>query len=124
MKMQKIETSNSVKKSTSYKVLKIISLLIYVVLLAFLLIEFIPIILETDIKKQKTMLVFFIMFILIIIGGIGAILNTIVSLIGLSLTIKNRKKEDKKGSLIFFIIMTILPIFTEIIFFIACKLIS
>jgi len=124
MKMQKIETSNSVKKSTSYKVLKIISLLIYVVLLAFLLIEFIPIILETDIKKQKTMLVFFIMFILIIIGGIGAILNTIVSLIGLSLTIKNRKKEDKKGSLIFFIIMTILPIFTEIIFFIVCKLIS
>jgi len=122
--MQKIETSNSVKKSTSYKVLKIISLLIYVVLLAFLLIEFIPIILETDIKKQKTMLVFFIMFILIIIGGIGAILNTIVSLIGLSLTIKNRKKEDNKGSLIFFIIMTILPIFTEIIFFIACKLIS
>ena len=122
--MQKIENSNSVKKSTSYKVLKIISLLIYVVLLAFLLIEFIPIILETDIKKQKTMLVFFIMFILIIIGGIGAILNTIVSLIGLSLTIKNRKKEDKKGSLIFFIIMTILPIFTEIIFFIACKLIS
>jgi len=122
--MQKIETSNSVKKSTSYKVLKIISLLIYVVLLAFLLIEFIPIILETDIKKQKTMLVFFIMFILIIIGGIGAILNTIVSLIGLSLTIKNRKKEDKKGSLIFFIIMTILPIFTEIIFFIVCKLIS
>ena len=122
--MQKIENSNSVKKSTSYKVLKIISLLIYVVLLAFLLIEFIPIILETDIKKQKTMLVFFIMFILIIIGGIGAILNTIVSLIGLSLTIKNRKKEDNKGSLIFFIIMTILPIFTEIIFFIACKLIS
>jgi len=122
--MQKIETSNSVKKSTSYKVLKIISLLIYVVLLAFLLIEFIPIILETDITKQKTMLVFFIMFILIIIGGIGAILNTIVSLIGLSLTIKNRKKEDKKGSLIFFIIMTILPIFTEIIFFIVCKLIS
>jgi len=122
--MQKIENSNSVKKSTSYKVLKIISLLIYVVLLAFLLIEFIPIILETDIKKQKTMLVFFIMFILIIIGGIGAILNTIVSLIGLSLTIKNRKKEDKKGSLIFFIIMTILPIFTEIIFFIVCKLIS
>jgi len=124
MKMQKIETSNSVKKSTSYKVLKIISLLIYVVLLAFLLIEFIPIILETDITKQKTMLVFFIMFILIIIGGIGAILNTIVSLIGLSLTIKNRKKEDNKGSLIFFIIMTILPIFTEIIFFIVCKLIS
>jgi len=122
--MQKIENSNSVKKSTSYKVLKIISLLIYVVLLAFLLIEFIPIILETDIKKQKTMLVFFIMFILIIIGGIGAILNTIVSLIGLSLTIKNRKKEDNKGSLIFFIIMTILPIFTEIIFFIVCKLIS
>jgi len=124
MKMQKIENSNSVKKSTSYKVLKIISLLIYIVLLAFLLIEFIPIILETDITKQKTMLVFFIMFILIIIGGIGAILNTIVSLIGLSLTIKNRKKEDNKGSLIFFIIMTILPIFTEIIFFIACKLIS
>ncbi|MBE7081364.1 MAG: hypothetical protein E7372_02250 [Clostridiales bacterium] len=122
--MQKIENSNSVKKSTSYKVLKIISLLIYIVLLAFLLIEFIPIILETDITKQKTMLVFFIMFILIIIGGIGAILNTIVSLIGLSLTIKNRKKEDNKGSLIFFIIMTILPIFTEIIFFIACKLIS
>jgi len=122
--MQKIENSNSVKKSTSYKVLKIISLLIYIVLLAFLLIEFIPIILETDITKQKTMLVFFIMFILIIIGGIGAILNTIVSLIGLSLTIKNRKKEDKKGSLIFFIIMTILPIFTEIIFFIVCKLIS
>lgn len=122
--MQKIENSNSVKKSTSYKVLKIISLLIYIVLFAFLLIEFIPIILETDIKKQKTMLVFFIMFILIIIGGIGAILNTIVSLIGLLLTIKNRKKEDKKGSLIFFIIMTILPIFTEIIFFIACKLIS
>ena len=122
--MQKIENSNSVKKSTSYKVLKIISLLIYIVLLAFLLIEFIPIILETDITKQKTMLVFFIMFILIIIGGIGAILNTIVSLIGLSLTIKNRKKEDNKGSLIFFIIMTILPIFTEIIFFIVCKLIS
>ncbi len=124
MKMQKTENSNGVKKSTSYKVLKIISLLIYIVLLAFLLIEFIPIILETDITKQKTMLVFFIMFILIIIGGIGAILNTIVSLIGLSLTIKNRKKEDNKGSLIFFIIMTILPIFTEIIFFIACKLIS
>ena len=94
--MQKIENSNSVKKSTSYKVLKIISLLIYIVLLAFLLVEFIPIILETDITKQKTMLVFFIMFILIIFGGIGAILNTILFL-SVSIPMADKRQAKKQG---------------------------
>ncbi len=122
--MKQTDFDNRLKKRTSYKALKIISFIIYIALLTFLLCEFIPILTETDLSKQKTMLVFFILFILIIFGGIGAIVGTIVSLIGLLLTIKNRQKGEKKGQLIFFIIMTILPLFTELIFFIACELIA
>ncbi len=122
--MKQIDLDNkSLKKHTSYKALKIISILLYVALLTFLLIEFIPILTETDLSKQKLMLAFFIMFILVIFGGIGAIVGTVVSLIGLLLTIKNRQKGENKGQLIFFIVMTVLPLFTELIFFIACELI-
>ena len=109
-------------KQTNKKLLvfKIIALVVYACLVGLILVEFIPILAQTDVNKQKISLAFFIVLILIIMGGIIAVINTIVSAIGLIVAIKD--KARKKSNIIFFVIMTILPLLTEVAFFIATKL--
>lgn len=113
----------SKNKKPNYLALKIISIIVYLALLCFLVVEFIPIIMQTDIADKKLMVATFIVFTLVIVGGIATIISTVISLIFLIVAILNRKKDRTKAHLIFFTIMTILPLFTEIIFFIMCKLI-
>ena len=121
-----MEQTNLQTKKTGpkYLALKIVSIIVYLALLTFLLIEFIPILSQTDINNKKIMIAAFLVLILIIIGGIGAIVSTLISIVGLIIAIANRKKDQTKTHVIYFIIMSILPLLTEIIFFIACKIIS
>ena len=111
------------KPCPKYTVLKVLSVIFYVALLAMLLIQFVPILNNQSEGAQTVGIIFFLLFILIIYGGIMTVISTIISGIGLILTIKNKNKGEKKGQLIFFIMMTVLPLITELIFYMLCMVI-
>lgn len=115
------------KKTKKFLALKIISAVIFSVVTALLVWWFLevlstPLVSESTngvtINERSLALAFFIVIGLIIVGGIGYSINLVLSITGIILSsINYKKRTTAKGSLIFFIIFTILPVLTEILFF-------
>ncbi|MBQ9756036.1 MAG: hypothetical protein IJV99_00385 [Clostridia bacterium] len=101
--------------------LKVLSAIIYLVVTAFLIYGLIGCL---DDKKVKVSLAFYLTFSVIIFGSIGNIISTIVSLVGLIISIIKRKNGGSMADVIYFIVMVILPALTEIVIILITKGIS
>ncbi len=130
MKGEKFMSENqniAVEQNTNLKrykvisnVLLIIALIGYVVVTAFLTYWLVDSLTLPDENDVSLNLAFLLVFGVIIVGGIGYIAVFIISLSGLIMTIAKKKQGVSKGRLAVFIIMTVLPILSEIIYIVLC----
>lgn len=101
--------------------LKVIALVIYLAITAFLLYGLIDAKTTEGSAKGLSMAVYLV-FCVLIFGIIGNILALIPAIIGLVLSIISYDKEKSLGNVITFTILTVLPILTEAIFILICVL--
>ncbi len=97
--------------------LKIIFIIIYVALTAFLTWGLIDT-LTTPSENSSLALGIYLAIVVIIFGGIGYALSLITAVVGL---IAATVKHAGKGNVIFFIVAVLLPIVTEIAFVLICQ---
>lgn len=120
--MENIENKG---KSKGVLIFQIITAILYLMLSFFLIYSFIDsvLIVENPDTHSLGVAVFFVI-IVVIIGGIGAAINALVSLAGLMFAIFKRKKGFivSKGKIAYFIVFIVLPILTVLILGIITKL--
>lgn len=109
----------AVKAQKAVNVFKIISAVIYGLITVFLLITFFDTVFSNSENKGLSLAVY-LAIILIAIGGIAYAVNMAVTLIGFIITALNIKNGIKKSNLVYFLIFTVLPIFTEAILILIC----
>ncbi len=107
------------KKNTLLIVLQVIVAVLFVGLTAFLVgglineINTPPANTENTIDLSGLGLALYLIIVIILIGGAGYLLNTILSIVGLIISLSKRKDGVGKGTIIYFIIFIALPIITE-----------
>ena len=109
----------TVKAQKAVNVFKIISAVIYGLITLFLLITFFDTVFSNSENKGLSLAVY-LAIILIAVGGIAYVVNMAVTLIGFIITAVNIKNGIKKSNLVYFLIFTVLPIFTEAILILIC----
>ncbi len=72
---------------------------------------------STDDVSSGLGMAFFVIFGLIVVGGCGYVISTILALVGLIMTAKRLKKGASLAMLIVFIALTVLPFITWGVFF-------
>lgn len=116
------------KKTNRLIVLRVLTAVVFAIVTALLLWWYIdvlstPVVSEPTngitINQRSLALAFFIVIGLIIVGGIGYVVNLGLAITGLIISsIKYKKQTTTIGTLIYFIVFTALPILVEGIFFI------
>lgn len=114
-----MENENKKGKKIFFTVLKVIFFIVYVLVTAYLAFSFVSAV--TAPENSNIELALFLVFGVIIVGGIGYIVSIIPGLIGLLTAIFTK---SKKGDIVFFIVAVILPIITEGAFILICKILS
>ena len=114
-----INEKPQVKKLTA---LKVISIIFFVATFVLLLIGLIDSLGNEGNSLTLGMALYFIFFVLVF-GLIGNVLALIPAVIGLIYTAKKSKQADVKNQLIFYIVITALPIISELAFIIICQII-
>lgn len=120
--LQHNQENNQEKKSCCKMMpLKIILIILNILLIAFLTVEMFGFINQPDSNAKGIAIAAYLVFIVMAIGGISAIVMTVLSLIGLIITLVMRKKCPNNGQLIFFIVFTLLPFIIESAYFLIAK---
>jgi hypothetical protein len=101
------------EKKSKQLVWKILFLVAYLAITAFILIQYFELLSITDDPSHGLSVAVFLVVIVLIIGGIGYAISLVFGAIGLFLSIS---KHSGKGNIIFFSIATALPIVTEGVF--------
>lgn len=107
-------------KSKLLTTLKVIYLIIYIALTAYLVWGLLDIVITPSSNPSLEVAVY-LTIVVIIIGGIGYIVSLIPAIIGLIYSIV---KRAGKGNIIFFIVAIILPIISEIAFIVTCQMLA
>lgn len=109
-------------KSGRLIVLRVISFIGYLALLFVLILPLISVTGETEgsLSHGLGLALYLIIFVLIG-GGVCTLISTVCSVIGLFVTLDKREPGTKKGQIAFFIIMSLLPLVTEIAFYFVTK---
>lgn len=107
------------EKKSKQLVWKILFLVAYLAITAFILIQYFELLSIADEPSHGLSLAVFLIVIVLIIGGIGYGVSLIFAVIGLILSII---KKSGKGNVVFFSIATALPIITEGVFILLCYL--
>lgn len=119
-----LEERANQKKKGELTALKVVSAILYALVTGFLLFEFFWI-LFTEQSNVGLGLAVYLVIILAAIGSIANAVPTILSLIGLIITVVKRKKgEFSISTLVYFIVFTALPYVTEGILFLTCYIVS
>lgn len=119
-----LEESANQKKKGELTALKVVSAILYALVTGFLLFEFFWI-LFTEQSHVGLGLAVYLVIILAAIGSIANAVPTILSLIGLIITVVKRKKgEFSISTLVYFIVFTALPYVTEGILFLTCYIVA
>ena len=111
---------NSQTKEIKLKALKIISVVCYAIVSAFLVYLLLSVVINPGTNYNLAVgvcLIFGLVF-----GGIGYLVTLIPTIIGLIISIVKREKGCTKKTRVFFIIFTILPFISEGLFLLICKL--
>lgn len=114
-----INETPQVRKLTA---LKVVSIILFVATLAFLLIGLVDA-LGNEGNAYKLGIALYFIFFVLVFGLIGNVLALIPALIGLIYTAKKAKQANVKKQLVFYIIITALPIISELAFIIICQII-
>ncbi len=112
------------KKSGKYKVLWIITAILYALVTLFLAYTLYDTLVGADPDTKGLSLALWLTFIFIIFGTFGYIATMIPPIIGLILTIVRRPNGLRVGQLIYFIIFTLLPVISWFAFFIIVPLLQ
>ncbi len=105
-------------KSKFVKALKIIYAIIYLAVTVYLVWGLLDIVIH-PVDNMALSTALYLSIVVIIFGTIGYIISVVVALVGLFVSIG---KKEPKGSIIYFIVATLLPVLTEAIIIIICKL--
>ncbi len=110
------------RKYKKYTALKIISLIVWLITLAWLTYGAIDVAKISDTNSRGLSVAFYLTFSVIIFGGIGNVVSLIVSTVGAMIAgIGYKQGTVKLSTLITFLILFVLPIITEVIFIIVAK---
>ena len=106
-----------------YKFFKVLSIVLTIAVTAFLTWLFIDVLIDAKTNTENTMQglgwAIFIMFGIVYVGGIGGGVALLSALTGLICTLVTCPKGERKGQVLFFIVLIVLPILIEAGFFIA-----
>ena len=124
-KVENIERTEIVeKKSTKIcgklTALKVLSLIFYIAIFVFLFWELIALINYPN-SNDKGFAVIGYILLLLIFGVPGNIISSVLAIVGLITTLARREKGTKKGQVIFFAIMSVLPLITEVLLIVVAK---
>lgn len=119
------EENDALPKKPKFTVLKIITAVFYALIVLFFVATFIDTVLSYDPNAQFTGLGFAVYLIVIVvyIGSIANAVPTILSVIGIILSVKKRSKGCPVSTTVFFIVFAILPYLTELLTFLISNLI-
>jgi hypothetical protein len=112
-----------VSRCGNYTALKIISVIVYVLTTLFLLVTLITILNSNDQNIGLSLAVFLIIH-LTIFGSIGHVVASIISAIGLAITLAKRERKTKRGQIVCFAVLTALPVLTQALFYLAVVLLA
>ena len=112
-----------VRRCGNYTALKIISGIVYALTTLFLLVTLITILNSNDQNIGLSLAVFLIIH-LTIFGSIGNGVASIISAIGLAITLAKRERGTKHGQIVCFAVLTALPIITEAMFYLTVSLLA
>ncbi|MBR1984081.1 MAG: hypothetical protein IKA12_05295 [Clostridia bacterium] len=107
------------EKTKKLVVLKIIISVLYVLINALLLWEYLDIVSITDATNKGLSLAVYLVIIVLIIGNIGNLAAVTLSVIGLIISVA---KGYGKGNVVFFVLGIVLPVLTEALFILLCAL--
>lgn len=107
------------EKTKKLVVLKIIISVLYVLVNALLLWEYLDIVSITDATNKGLSLAVYLVIIVLIIGNIGNLTAVTLSVIGLIISVA---KGYKKANVVFFVLGIVLPVLTEALFILLCAL--
>ena len=111
-----------------YRFFKVLSILLIIAVTAFLTYLFMDVLSEAKNNTENNMQglgwAIFIIIGLAYFGGIGGGLALLSALIGLICTLATCPKGERKGQVWFFIVLMIIPIFVEALFFVLAMLLS
>lgn len=109
--------------SGNLTVLKVVSIISYVAVLVLLILPLQSVLESAEVGglSEGISVALYLVLFVIIIGGIGCLISTVVSVVGLFVTLDKRQPGTKKGQIVFFSIMSLLPIITELAFYFGVK---
>lgn len=99
--------------------LKVLFLVFYLSTTAMLLWQYLEILTITDVTSKGLSVAVYLIFFVLILGGIGNVMSIAISISGLFLS---KKRQLPKSNIRFFVLGIILPIITETIFILLCIL--
>jgi hypothetical protein len=121
-----MEENVKIERKKSYKYLKVIAVITAIICLAvtvFLTIDLVKALSIVDVDKRNASLAVFLIFGVIILGSIGYAIVLVASLICLIISIVYLKKNIlTKGWVIYYSVLTVLPVILEAFFIIICSI--
>lgn len=122
---QTVPTESKPKTMKKYTWIKVVSLSIIALLVAWLMYGFFGIVLTSSSEEGQAIgIVIFVTMFIFEFGGIASLVSIAFSVSGLVLTLVKCPKTERKGQVIFFSALIAAPIIIEAVFYILCYIVA